>query len=120
MKKALWILILALFVFALAACNLFFDPKTIRYSVTSTSAVNIDVAGAGEDGEIFIEESTWTDWGYSFEVKYTDFPFEAVLVVVNNSGTDTVTMRVYLEDSQVTSKTVLAGETEMISPLVSY
>jgi hypothetical protein len=53
-------------------------------------------------------------------VKYTDFPFEAVLVVVNNSGTDTVTMRVYLEDSQVTSKTVLAGETEMISPSVSY
>jgi hypothetical protein len=40
MKKALSILILALFVFALAACNLFFDPKTIRYSVTSTSAVN--------------------------------------------------------------------------------
>jgi hypothetical protein len=121
MKKAFWFLVLMLVIFALAACNLFFDPKVVAYSVTHNGGTPaaIDVAGADEDGVIFTS-STTTDWGYSFELKYTDFPFEAFLAVTNKSGTESVTMAVYREGSLIASNTVTPGATAMISPSVGY
>jgi hypothetical protein len=120
MKRILYVALAALAGFSLAACNLFFEPKTVAYSVThSVDPVAIDVAGAGEDGVVFTA-SAFTDWGHSFEVKYTDFPFEAFLAVTNKDSVDSVTMAVYLEGSQIAWETVGPGDTEMFSPSVGY
>jgi len=119
MKKAARVLIPALVIFALAGCSLFFDAKIVSYSVShSVSSVSVVIAYTGEEG-IFFEESAQTNWDYEFEVKYTDFPFLAHIVVTNNSG-QTVTMAVYLEDTEIDSKPVISGTTEVITTTVAY
>jgi hypothetical protein len=72
-----------------------------------------------EDGTVF-EESTQTDWDYEFEVKYTDFPFLAHIVVTNNGAINIVNVAVYREDTVVASETVAIGETGVITTSVAY
>ena len=108
-------------IFTLAGCNLFFDPRMVSYSVThlGLSPVSVDIVAAGEDGVIF-PASTWTNWGDEFEVKYTDFPFLAHIVVTNKDTVDSVSMAVYREGASIASKDVLAGETKVLTTSVSY
>ena len=118
MKKTAWILILAMVIFTFTGCNLFFDPKIVSYSVSSASSVSVDIVAAGEDGTIF-RRSTQTDWASEFQVKYSDFPLLAHIVVTNNGAID-VNMAVYLEDTVEASETVPAGETGVITTSIYY
>jgi len=120
MKKTVWVMILAMIIITLTGCNLFFDPKLVSYSVKSASPVSVDIVAADGDGAIFTR-STQTDWSSSeFEVKYSDFPFLAHIVVTNNDGINDVIMAVYLEGTVDTSKTVAAGDTDVITTSVYY
>ena len=118
MKKTAWILILAMVIFTITGCNLFYDPKVVSYSVSSASSVSVDIVAADEDGTIFTR-STQTNWVSEFQVKYTDFPFLAHIVVTNN-GDETVIMAVYLEDTVEAWETVAAGETGVITTSIYY
>ncbi len=117
MKKTAWILILAMIILTITGCNLFYDPKVVSYSVSSGSSVSVDIVAADEDGTIFTR-STQTDWASEFQVKYTDFPFLAHIVVTNNDGAFDVNMAVYLEDTVEASETVPAGKTGVITTSV--
>lgn len=122
MKKAAWVLILALVIFTLAGCSLFFDAKIVSYSVScSTDTVSVDIVATDEEGIVFTK-STETDWDYEFEVKYSDFPFLVHIVVTNNDTTiNNVDMAVLRDDTVVASETgVLPGDTGMITTTVTY
>ena len=120
MKKAARILILALVIFTLAGCSLFFDAKMISYSVSySGSPVSVDIVATDEEGIVFTE-STQTDWDYEFEVKYSDFPFLVHIMVTNNDPSNSVIVEVCREDTVVASKTVAAGDMDAITKSVSY
>ena len=118
MKRNAWILILAMVIFTLTGCDLFFDSKIVSYSVSSASSVSVDIVAADEEGIVF-RRSTQTDWGAEFQVKYSGFPFLAHIVVTNNGAID-VNMAVYLEDTVEASETVPAGETGVITTSVYY
>ncbi len=119
MKRAAWILILALLIFALAGCNLFFDKKLVSYSVTHTvSSVSVEIVAADEEGVIFTS-STTTPWDYEFELKYTDFPFRA-FVYVENNGAESVDVEVYREDEFIDGTTVDPGQQGAVNTSVSY
>ena len=120
MEKAAWVLIFALVLFTLAGCSLFFDAKIVSYSVScSVDSVSVEIVATDGDGIVFTE-STQTDWDYEFEVKYSDFPFLAHIVVTNNDGAESVDMTVYRDDTVVDSDTVAIGEMGVITTMVTY
>ncbi len=122
MRKVAGVLVLALVVLAVTACNLFNDPKFVSYSVTHTvAAVSVEIAATDADGTVFPSE-TETNWSYEFEVKYKDFPFLAHIAVTNKdpAPANSVLVRVYQEDTLIESTEVAGGDTGVITTSISY
>ena len=61
------------------------DTLLLLPALPASAPVPVEIVTAGEEGVVFFT-SAWTDWSNEFEVKYTDFPFPAHIVVTNNDS----------------------------------